>query len=398
MRLAKKAAEGVQERRVTELLVKFIGFRTVNPPGDEESLAIFLAEELRRVGLEVTIAPVSPKRPNVIAALETNRPGPTLILNTHMDVVPEGLGWTCAPFGGLVRDDRVYGRGAADAKGALASMVTAMEVLTTLKHELCGRVILAAVVDEEAGSSGSRALLPALKADMAIVGEPTGCRVCTAHKGTATVRIGIRGKSAHAANPDAGVNAIERAAALIERLQRYHKAMKARIHPLLGSPSAAVTLIKGGIKTNIIPDFCEVTVSRRMIPGESEASVASELSSIFAELADSSETPVASIDEFLRSSGGPSETPEGHPFVQTATRVTAQITGNEPIVHGFPLNCDMAQLRGVAGIPTIILGPGATDVAHQADEHVAISELGRAARVYAAVAVHTHARSSETHT
>ncbi len=292
--------ERITRERVSELLKKLIPFQSVNPPGSEAEIARFVAEILRAAKLEVRVEDVQPGRPNVIAILEGARPGPTLILNSHMDVVPVGSGWTSDPFVPLEKDGRIYGRGSADAKGPLAGMIVAVEALAALRAELSGRILLTAVMDEESGGSGTRALVRTLTADMAIVGEPTGCRLCIAHKGAARVELVVRGKSAHSAEPDAGINAIEGAARVIAAIGEYHGRLKARRHPLVGPPTAVITLIKGGIKSNMIPDRCEMNLSRRMIPGESEELVAEELEALFRPLRKSKPPVDIAIDPVAR--------------------------------------------------------------------------------------------------
>ena len=375
----------VKAERVCEILEKLIAFPTVNPPGDEGEIASFVADFMTTAGLDVEAHEVKPCRPNVVGRLLTGRPGPTLILNTHMDVVPAGDGWSRDPFSAAIENGELYGRGSVDAKGSLAAMLASMEILSGLRSELKGSIVLTAVVDEEMGSSGTKALFPGLKADMAVVGEPTGCRICIAHKGTSRSRIVVRGRSAHAAEPDTGVNAIEGAAHVVLKLKEYHQALQGRVHRLLGAPTAAVTIIKGGTKGNVIPDRCELILSRRMLPGESETTVRGELEELFDRLR-YREPPVdASIDQFFETSGGPTETPETDPFVQLARRAIGRLTGEEVELQGFAPNCDMSRIRG-AGIPTLILGPGDTKMSHQQDEHVSVKDLEMATLMYGCIA------------
>lgn len=379
----------VLEARAADLLERLIGYRSVNPPGNEAEIAEFIAGMLRSWGLSVELTEVEPNRPNVVGVLEMATPGPTLLLNSHMDVVPEGEGWQTDPFTAVEREGVIYGRGAVDAKGPLATMLAAVEVLAQFREFLTGRVVMAAVADEEAGSRGTRKLVRDVKADMAIVGEPTEGRICVAHKGTCRATLSVRGKSAHAAEPDSGINAIEGAARLIEALGEYHRKLREKVHPLLGSPTAVVTTINGGTKGNMVPDRCKMTLSRRMIPGESEEMVARELREIFDRLKRSDTSFEARIENFAQTSGGPSETPGDHPFVQRACQAIGRLLHSQVSLYGFTPNCDMAQLRGVAGIPTIILGPGETKVSHQANEHVERPQLRLVGQMYVAIACET---------
>lgn len=367
-----------------------IPFKTVNPPGEERPIAEFIVQLLERIGCEASLHEFEPGRANAIGRLRTGKPGPVFILNSHIDVVPEGNEWSTDPFVAVKKDGRIYGRGSADAKGPVAAMIAAVEALARIRDQLTGEIILTAVADEEAGSGGTRSLLPDLRADMAIVGEPTGCGICIAHKGTATARMVVRGRSAHAAVPEKGVNAIDGAASVIQSIREYHASLRDRNHELLGSPSAAVTLVKGGTKSNMIPDYCEFVISRRMIPGESESTVAKELSDLSARFSKATPAVAMELANFFRSSGDPSETPADSEIVRAACRVVTALTGKPAVPGGFPLNCDMAQLRGVAGIPTIILGPGDTSIAHQPDEFVTEEQLDLAASIYAGIILETN--------
>ncbi|MGH7682920.1 MAG: M20 family metallopeptidase, partial [Vulcanimicrobiaceae bacterium] len=298
--------------------------------------------------------------------------------------------WRTDPFVPVKKNGRIYGRGSADAKGPVACMIAAVEALARIKDEITGEIILTAVADEEAGSGGTRSLLPDLRADMAIVGEPTGCDIAIAHKGTATAQMVVKGRSAHAAVPEKGVNAIDGAASAIASIREYHESLRKRNHKLLGSPSAAVTLVKGGTKSNMIPDYCEFTISRRMIPGESEATVAKELGDLCTQFANATPSVAMELAKFFRSSGDPSETPADAEIVRVACKVVSALTGKPAVPGGFPLNCDMALLRGVAGIPTIVLGPGDTSIAHQPDEFVTEEQLDLAASIYAGIILETN--------
>lgn len=381
-----KLVARVDPERVNRILEDLVRFPSVNPPGGEDGIARYIADRLEKAGLTAEVKDVSPGRPNAVVRLDMDRPGPTLVMNSHMDVVPPGNNWETDPFTPVRKDGRIYGRGTVDAKGPLAGMIAALEVLAGFRSQLRGSIVLQAVMDEESGSAGTRALIPGLKADMAIVGEPTACRLCTAHKGTSRSAIVVKGKSAHAAEPEAGINAIEGAARVIEALRAYHAELRRRSHPLVGSPSAVVTVIQGGTKGNMVPDRCEITLSRRMIPGESEQVVAQELEAIFGELRRSTPPVDVSIGQFFQTSGGPSETPESDAFVRLARRAVTDLLGRDPGLHGFGPNCDMAQLRGVAGVPAFVLGPGETALSHQANEYVPIAELELVTRMYTCIA------------
>jgi acetylornithine deacetylase/succinyl-diaminopimelate desuccinylase-like protein len=230
-------------------------------------------------------------------------------------------------------------------------------------------IIFAGLVDEENGQSGSRALAASgIKADLAIVGEPTGLRVVTAHKGDLWLRIDTRGKSAHGAKPELGRNAVHAMARIVDLLETdYAAALRRRRHALLGRPTVNVGLISGGTQANIVPDSCSILVDRRTIPGETERGVWTE------------------INQLLRKHGlsatmadgrlGPCVPLETDPNIPLVAQFMNSVGQRGPI--GVDYFCDAAVLsRG--GIPSIVFGPGDIAQAHTADEWVSIAQLERA--------------------
>ncbi len=189
------------------LLQRLVALDSTNPGGDEAAVAAVLAEVLADAGADVEVIPYADGHVNLIAEVRLGD-GPRVMLNSHLDVVPAGAGWTTDAFTPEIRDGRVYGRGAADAKGSLAAMAGAVVDIVRAGEATRGTIVFTAVGDEEVGSTGARALVEHLRVDACIVGEPTGVSLLAAHKGSLRPVIEVLGRGAHAAAPHNGINAI----------------------------------------------------------------------------------------------------------------------------------------------------------------------------------------------
>src|SRR5688500_6480486 len=232
----------------------------------EQAIARALAATLESWGLSVEVHDAAPGRPNVVARAGRGK-GRSLMLNGHLDVV--GIeGMTHAPFAGEERGGRLYARGAADMKGGLAAMCAA--AARAAARGIAGEVIVTAVSDEEHMSMGTRELLRrGVRADAAIVGEPTGLAIMPAHKGFAWIEIEVHGRAAHGSRYEVGVDAILDAGLVLEELGVLERDMlPVRRHPLLGRPSLHASTIAGGTGWSTYPDRCVIRVERRTLPGE----------------------------------------------------------------------------------------------------------------------------------
>ncbi|MFG3689833.1 M20 family metallopeptidase [Micromonospora sp. NPDC047740] len=372
---------------VVDLLAELVAQNTTNPVGNETAAAGVLADVLRAAGFEVRLDEISPGRANLIARADFSTDGPTVMLNSHLDVVPAGAGWTSSPFILAQRDGRLYGRGAADAKGSLAAMAVAAVNLVRQASRLRGSLVYTAVADEEVGSLGARRLLSpgsmVGRPDAAIVGEPTGLRLCTAHKGSVRPVIEVTGVAAHAATPQQGVNAISSIGALLRLVDEYAGHLAGRAHPLVGPPTVTPVLIDGGEAPNAVPERCRITLDRRLVPGERAEVALAEVRHLLTRFDDAAAPARAEIAECAPSTGGPSETPADHPFVVTAQRALAAV-GLDSKLAGLVVNCDMTHFR-TAGIPCLVLGPGSLQVMHTVDEWIAADDLHAAVPAYEAV-------------
>ncbi len=375
---------GTASEALVRQLVELIRLPSQNPGDGEATVAAYVAERCRQLGLEVETPEAAPGRPNVVAWLRGRQRAPAVALNTHLDTVPISDGWTVDPFAGEVRDGRVWGIGAGDAKGQIVAMLGAIEAVVAAGGRLQGDLVFTAVADEELGSLGARAVVQALAVDYAVIGEPTRLRVAIAHRGSLRPRIVVRGRSAHSSTPRLGVNAIYKMRKLLAALEAYCEGLDARAHPLIGPPSGAVTLITGGHKESAVPDRCEIVLDRRMVPGERQDEVVADLEALLARLAREDPELRVAIEGYLPTSGPPSETPRDARLVGLAVAAVGEVTGTPGEVYGAGFGCDMTHFRSL-GAEAVILGPGDIDRAHKADEYIELAELEAGRQVYLAL-------------
>ncbi|GAA3410554.1 M20 family metallopeptidase [Paenibacillus hodogayensis] len=375
-----------QNSRVIEALIACMSRPTPNPPGEVAVVADWLEEWGVSFGARVERQTVEPGKDNVIITLDFG-PGPCLVFNSHMDVNnPAGQVWASPPFEPRISEGKLYGVGACDAKGSLVSMMAALEQVAANPEGVSGKLVLTAVMGEEAGGIGSLHLVQkGIQADGAVVGEPTGLEVASAHKGTYMRRLRFRGRAAHSGRPELGINAIVHASRFILEYEKLNERLSLDPHPLLGAASAAVTIISGGTRQNTIPGAAEMIIDRRLIPGETHAKADDELEAIMAEL--KRNVPELSLDPIEQVVGTiPSETPSTARIVDTALEAVSHVTGKEQSPQGFRAGCDMSKLVTIANIPTVIIGPGSLDQAHAPDEFVEIAQVEQAVRIYERIA------------
>ena len=349
-------------------------------PGEERAVADYLAERLRGCGAEVDRQPVDEHgRVNVIGRLRGSRPGPTLMFNAHLDTVPP-YGMSIEP---RVVDGRLLGRGAADMKGALAAMLAVVDRLAP-DRDFAGELLLTGVAGEENGSPGTRALVAAgIRADFAIVGEPTMMRAGRAHKGAMWARATFRGVATHGSVPGNGINAIQHAARFVTAVETgLTPVLQRRTHPLLGPATVNVGVIAGGDRPPMVPASCTVALDRRWLPGEEHADVLAEIRAVAEGLRISDPRVDVTVDE-MDGTGtfvhAPLDCPRDNPHL----RMLCDLLGDEPV--GLQFWTDGA-LLAAHGTPAVVCGPGDIAQAHSLDEWVSVDQLGRAAEVYFAIA------------
>ncbi len=357
------------------LLAELIALPSVNPAflpprhplAGEKRVSDFLAATAATAGLDVEMQSVLPGRSNVIARLRpVGKIKTTILLAPHMDTVgADGTGFIPQRKGG-----RLHGRGACDTKGSAVAMLAAVcELARTKSRPQETEIIFAGLVDEEQAQAGSRALVASgLKADLAIVGEPTKLKVVTAHKGCLWLRLETHGRAAHGAKPHLGKNAVHEMAQIVDALETdYAAQLKRRKHKLLGAGTINVGKISGGTQPNIVPDSCVIEIDRRTLPGETEASVKREITTLLKAKKLSAKIFSSKIAPSLAL-----ETNPQLPLVQSFLRSVKQ---SRP--QGVDYFCD-ASVLAAGGIPSVVFGPGDISQAHTADEWISLAELERA--------------------
>ncbi len=363
-----------------KLLCELIALPSVNPAflvkddpgGGERQVAEFLAATAAKAGLDIEFQPVLPGRANLLArCLPRGRVRHRVLLAPHLDTVGGG---SADHFTPRLVGGRLYGRGACDTKGSVAAMLSALIALVESKRRPpATEVVFAGLVDEEDAQAGSRALAASgLCADLAVVGEPTGLKVVTAHKGDLWLEIETRGRAAHGSRPELGKSAIVAMATVVRALEGDYAAdLRRRRHGLLGSPTVNVGTILGGVQPNIVPDRCQIRVDRRTIPGETEAGVRREIRRMLRRVG-----ATARVANLPHGPCPPLETDHRQPMVQLLLRAADQ-TGPA----GADYFCDAAILAA-GGMPSVVFGPGNIAQAHTADEWISLRQVdGATARL-----------------
>ena len=369
------------------LAQKMISIDSENPPGKEKELADFMVDTLKIMGLEVVEYDFKPKRPNVVVVYSSGSNARCLLFNGHLDTVPFGdlTKWSANPLSGVIKEGRLYGRGSADMKSSIAAFISALNAVMKSKVELAGNVIIALTSDEEDSCIGARDILErGYHASAAIVGEPSDLQINIAHKGFARFNLTTYGKLAHASKPDEGINAIYKMSKAISRLEEIAESYSKLItsHPILGRPTLSVGVIKGGSKDNIVPDSCEITIDRRLLPGDSPQIVEDELKKELAKIAE--DDPQFRYKLELYNFQPASETNSSEEIVDTARKAIKEIVGIEPRVEGMPATTEMSHFVK-AGIPAIIMGCGDIKMAHTVNENLPVQQVIDAAKIYALI-------------
>jgi acetylornithine deacetylase len=355
------------------LLRDLVAIDSVNPslvpgaPGEAQA-AEAVAAYMRALGLDVEVRDAAPGRPNVVGVLEGRDRGRSLMLCGHLDTV--GVEGMRAPFDPIERDGRLYGRGSQDMKGGIAAMIDAVRVARDRGFRK-GRIVVAAVVDEEYASVGADVLVRKWHADGGIVTEPTDLQIGVAHKGFAWAEIEARGRAAHGSRPLDGRDAILRMGRVLHRLEQLDRELQSRpLHPLMGTGSLHASMIAGGREMSTYPDVCSLKVERRTIAGETAETFVSEITRILNRLR--VEDPELEISANLMFARPAYEVPAGHDLPGALARAAAS-AGAAAEAVGMSFWTDAAVL-GEAGIPSVLFGPGGAGL-HSIEEYVQIADV-----------------------
>ncbi len=355
------------------LLGSLVKINSINPslvPGGpgESDMARFVKNWLDERGIQTELHDAAPNRPSVIARVPGKGGGRSLLLNAHLDTV--GVEGMADPFNPRIEDGRMYGRGTYDMKAGLAACMSA---LTDIRPgELAGDVLLAAVADEEYASLGIQDVLTRIRADAAIVTEPTSLQVCIAHKGFSWHEIVTSGRAAHGSQPHLGIDAIAHMGRVLNRLETLQAELRRRTpHRLLGHGSLHASLISGGQELSSYPATCRLQLERRTLPNEDSATIEREIEGLLRTLA--AEDPQFQASQRTTLVRPPFNVSEDEAIVQTLLREASVVLGKTPTTFGASFWMDAAFIAS-AGIPTVAFGPHG-DGAHSVDEWVDLSSV-----------------------
>ncbi|HVT27189.1 MAG TPA: M20 family metallopeptidase, partial [Lacipirellulaceae bacterium] len=399
-----------------ELLRRLVQIPSVNPMAGrvegphvgEARLTAFLQQQCESLGLPWLRQRVHPGRDNLLALLRGNPSvedgGQFLLWDVHQDTVPVD-GMTIDPFGGEIRDGRLYGRGACDVKGAMAAILTAISRLASANQASHAgpTVVIAFTVNEECGFTGAQTLCNLWRSDRtepadivpgkisaedlfprapdaAIVAEPTDLQVVVAHQGVARWQCRTTGRAAHTSRPDAGINAVYGMAQVVQAIEQYHAKLQRTgpDHPLCGRPSVCVSTFHGGVGVNTVPESATIDIDRRLGPDENAESAYDEMVRFIAQHADVGRCKVEHDPPFMYCSG----LSDGENHSLAARLADLVHTHDRPSqLVGVPYATDAVAIAA-AGIPTVVFGPGSIAQAHTADEFINIEELRLASDIF----------------
>ena len=363
----------VNKKRLIKTIQKLISLDSQNPPGDERKIAKFVAKYLKDLGLKIKTYTFSNKRVNVLATLQGAKRSKSLLLTPHLDTVPAGTSWKTPALKAKIIGNRIYGLGATDCKGNLASALEAISAIVEDGIKLDYNLIFAATADEESGSD--LGLIPLLerkllKADVAVVLDADDFEIVITQKGLMHLSVRLGGKKAHGAYPWLGVNAIDLAAKIIVDLKAKHRNYDKNKY--LHGPTINVGTIKGGDKVNVVSDWCEFELDFRFLPGSSEKKILRSLKETITKYTRDYKIKIQGIQN-------PYFIDPCHPLVSSlvsamkSLKIKPRISGSE--------GATVITFFKARHIPAVATGFGTEGCAHIADEYADLDNLYNGSRV-----------------
>lgn len=378
--------------------------------GNENKAQAIIIEKCRQLGLELDIWDIDDKtllsnryfcsdrknfqgNPNVVAVLKGTGGGKSLILNSHIDVVPVGnlIDWQVDPFSGTVKDGKLYGRGATDMKGGTVSLLLALEAIISLNIPLKGDIIFQSVIEEESGGAGTlAAVLRGYVADGAVIPEPTNMKLFPKQQGSMWFRINVKGKAAHGGTRYEGVSAIEQSFKVIHALRQLEKERNDRITDALFQQIPIpipinIGKMKSGSWPSSVPDDAVIEGRMGVAPDETIEQAQLEMESWLTQLNEQDPwfTNHPLEVEWFGGRWLPSNLQTDHSLICTINESYQDVLKSKPIIEASPWGTDGGILSQVGNIPVIVFGPGATEVAHDANEYIEIKKVLEAAEIIA---------------
>lgn len=377
-----------ENHRLNTLLADMIRIDSVNPSLDathqgEGEIAQFLGRYMESMGLEVEFQNLGNGRANVIGILKGRGGERKLMFNGHTDTVGVA-GMNIEPFDPVIKEGRMYGRGAQDMKSGVAAMIEAVNLLRDRNIRLAGDIIIACVADEEYASIGTEALVKEYRADAAVVTEPTDEKLMIAHKGFVWSRVQVRGKAAHGSRHEDGVDAILKMGKFLAELETLDREiLPMKTHRLLGRGSVHTSIISGGTEISVYPAECLLDIERRTLPGETLETIKAEQEKILARISENDLEFTATLDVYFERK--PLEIRENESIALALKTGFGRIAGKPSEIGGISFWTDAA-LLAEAGIPTVIFGPKGAGL-HSAVEYVELDSVARTAEVLTETAI-----------
>jgi succinyl-diaminopimelate desuccinylase len=429
-----------EKESYTEFLIKLVQSDSINPPGNEKNVALIIEDYLKEIDIKTDVFPFGNNRANLVAYLNDSFNGKNLLFNGHMDTVPPGLEteWKYPPLSATIKRKKlIFGRGTTDMKGGLAAMTIALKILKELNFETTGNLILNAVADEETGGIYGTGWcvnhpLKEIECDFAVIGEPTGLNplpkgILVGEKGHLQVKITANGISGHSGMPAMSKNAIYMMSEIIENLDKlddyipevnppiefdklkkllgvtfpneeiFERIMEEQADLLsvlksLTTFSKALTMIRGGIKPNVIPDTCEAVLDVRLLPEQKSESIMKALKKIIEDDvgyavkdkdSNISNQTFVELEKISDSEGSYWNNWEDSNDLKEFYELVEKFYEKKPYYFLLPASADAHFLRNEGFCPqTILFGPGRGRTAHAVDEYIEISDFIQAIKVY----------------
>jgi len=376
----------VKRDRLIGQLTDLVSINSVNPElvpegAGEADIAVYVANTMDEMGLEVEVWEPEPGRPNVVGVLPGTGDGRSLMLNAHTDTV--GVEGMNAPFNPRITNGQMYGRGTQDMKGSLAAQLAAVRALQTANVERAGDVIVAAVIDEEHKSRGTEAVVNRYDPDGAIVTEPTDLELVLSHKGFVWIDVETRGRAAHGSRPDEGIDANMHMGRVLARLDKLEQSLRTQDgHPIVGAPSLHAAQIEGGTSSSVYAARCRLRVERRTVPGETASQAVEEVQTLLDALAaEDSQFDASCQHAFSRR---PFEAAPGASIAEAVRATGDDVLGQPPPDAGQTFWTDAALLQA-AGTETVVLGPVGGGL-HTTEEWVDLDSVVHLANILARTA------------
>jgi len=370
------------EAEVVQVCQELVRLKSVNPPGNERGVAEYTARYLAKAGLAVELIDHDADRASLLARLKGSGEAPGVLYSAHLDTVPVGAEkWLHEPFEGEIADGKIWGRGSTDMKSGMAAIMVSAKILAKAKAALKGDIVIALTAGEEADSLG--AIEVAKRTDLGplqalIVAEPSANDIFVAEKGALWLEIATHGKTAHGSMPDLGRNAILMMVAFLTEFEKLEFPFTE--HPMLGSYSRSVGTITGGVKTNVVPDYCAITIDMRTVPGQNHAKMVQQIEALFTQI--QAKMPDFKASLTVVNDRPPVTTEVNDPAVIKFNTALAEATGKSTEPKGVRYYTDAAALAPVLNLPMIICGPGRAELCHVPNEYVDIDLLVQAVKIY----------------